>query len=471
MVLKLFSVSGTIKKRLLCIVLLVALVVVLFSLLLDNSQNKKKDRKLIENFKPLDTNSPAPFDPEIIPNFVGNKNNKDAEKSTLHVESEKHNVEPERNIPPRFLKKPTTEKSKSSRVPVNVAETIEFKGPSNKEQQEIVNAFLHAWRAYEKYAWGKDELHPLSKSGGTWFNCGLTILDSLDTMWIMNLKDEFAKGRKWVAESLRFNHPHVQLFEIVIRALGGLLSAYHFSGDAIFAEKARDLGNKLMPCVKAGLIPCRFADLSNPKSNRIGDHSTAEVGTIQLEFRDLARVFEDKSYEDPVNNIMRRLGSADKFDGLASANVNSQGEYQRSATVGAGASIDSYYEYLVKMWLQGGKTENDLKKDYITFVGGMKRHLLKYTKPGNLAFVGSLNGFHGSFRSEMEHLACFLPGTMALGVMKANMPKDHLDIAAQLTETCYQMYVKQPTGLSPEVVYMNTDPGSSRDFGQSVSAL
>lgn len=54
---------------------------------------------------------------------------------------------------------------------------------------------------------------------------------------------------------------------------------------------------------------------------------------------------------------MKRLGDADKYDGLASATVNSRGEYQRSSTVGVGASIDSYYEYLMKMYLQGGKEE------------------------------------------------------------------------------------------------------------------
>lgn len=60
---------------------------------------------------------------------------------------------------------------------------------------------------------------------------------------------------------------------------------------------------------------------------------------------------------------------------------------------------------------------------------------------------------------------------MALGYMKGDMPKEHLDIAAQLTETCYQMYIRQPTGLSPEVVHMNIGEGSSKDFGHTVSKI
>ena len=62
-------------------------------------------------------------------------------------------------------------------------------GPTNYQQEAVVDAFKHAWSAYKKYAWGRDELQPLTKSHSTWFNLGLTIVDSLDTMYIMGLKN------------------------------------------------------------------------------------------------------------------------------------------------------------------------------------------------------------------------------------------------------------------------------------------
>ena len=62
-------------------------------------------------------------------------------------------------------------------------------GPTNDRQRAVVEAYQHAWAAYKKYAWGKDELLPVSKSYGTWFGVGLTLVDSLDTMYIMGLKD------------------------------------------------------------------------------------------------------------------------------------------------------------------------------------------------------------------------------------------------------------------------------------------
>lgn len=50
-------------------------------------------------------------------------------------------------------------------------------------------AFRHAWKGYKDFAWGHDELRPLSKSYNEWFGLGLTLIDALDTMWILGLKE------------------------------------------------------------------------------------------------------------------------------------------------------------------------------------------------------------------------------------------------------------------------------------------
>ena len=108
----------------------------------------------------------------------------------------------------------------------------------NDRQKEVVEAFRYAWDGYKKYAWGHDELRPVSKSYGEWFGVGLTIIDSLDTMLLMNLREEFQQARDWVANSLTFEkNVDVNLFETTIRVLGGLLSAYHLSKDDLFLEK------------------------------------------------------------------------------------------------------------------------------------------------------------------------------------------------------------------------------------------
>lgn len=58
---------------------------------------------------------------------------------------------------------------------------------------------------------------------------------------------------------------------------------------------------------------------------------------------------------------------------------------------------------------------------------------------------------------------CFLPGTLALGAHNG-LSADHMDLAKQLMETCYQMYAQMETGLSPEIVHFNMHQGSIQDI-------
>lgn len=64
---------------------------------------------------------------------------------------------------------------------------------------------------------------------------------------------------------------------------------------------------------------------------------------------------------------------------------------------------------------------------------------------------------------DKEHLACFLPATLALGVIHG-LDKSHLTLAANLTKTCYEMYHQTATGLSGDIVAMNIDPHEGKDF-------
>lgn len=111
--------------------------------------------------------------------------------------------------------------------------------PQTEKQLEVVKAMRHAWKGYKAYAWGHDELRPISKTYSEWFLLGLTIVDSLDTLWLMNMMDEYKEAREWVANELVFDkHVTVNLFETTIRVLGGLLSIYHLSADPMYLNKA-----------------------------------------------------------------------------------------------------------------------------------------------------------------------------------------------------------------------------------------
>ncbi len=112
-----------------------------------------------------------------------------------------------------------------------------------------MKAFLHAWKGYEDIAWGADEVNPIKRRAKYWVpgGIGMTIIDSLDTILLMNLKGPYEKAREWVKTSLNFDKDaSISMFETTIRILGGLLSAYDLSHEKIFLEKAIDIGNRLL---------------------------------------------------------------------------------------------------------------------------------------------------------------------------------------------------------------------------------
>ncbi|XP_054466748.1 mannosidase, alpha, class 1B, member 1b isoform X2 [Anoplopoma fimbria] len=334
--------------------------------------------------------------------------------------------------------------------------------------EAVQEAFLHSWKGYKDFAWGHDELRPLSKSYSEWFGLGLTLIDALDTMWIMGLKTEFEEAKAWVATELTFNkNVDVNLFESTIRILGGLLSTYHLTGDTLFLDKAKDIGSRLMPAFNTpSKIP--YSDVNIGKGiahppRWTSDSTVAEVTSIQLEFRELSRLTQEPQYQAAVAEVMKQVHKLDgKLDGLVPMFINTNsGQFTHQGIYTLGARADSYYEYLLKQWIQGGKTEDQLLEDYVQAIEGVKKNLLQKSSPNGLTFVGEIS--HGQFSPKMDHLVCFLPGTLALGAHNG-LPADHMDLAKELMETCYQMYIQMETGLSPEIVHFNMHQGSIRDL-------
>lgn len=103
------------------------------------------------------------------------------------------------------------------------------------------------WNIYKMNGFGYDEVKPIS---GEIINDGLStfLIDSLDTLWLYDMKDEFYEARDYVRDKLNFNNvnKYQSTFEITIRILGGLLSAYYLSNDDVFKNKAIDLGDRLI---------------------------------------------------------------------------------------------------------------------------------------------------------------------------------------------------------------------------------
>lgn len=337
---------------------------------------------------------------------------------------------------------------------------LKFNGPQNNRQEAVVAAFKHSWDGYKKYAWGHDNVKPISRRYHEWFGLGLTIVDSLDTMYIMGLNDEFLRARKWVEDSLVFTlNRDVNLFEVTIRVLGGLLAAYHLSGDILFLNKAMDLGDRMMPAfsTRSG-VPYSDVNLGtrSAHSPKWGpDSSTSEVTSIQLEFRDLSRSTGQPKFEDAVRKVSEHVHKLEKYDGLVPIFINANtGQFREYATITLGARGDSYYEYLLKQWLQTGKTIDYLRDDYLLGIAGTQKHLVKYTAVNKYLFIAELIGANKEIKPKMDHLTCYLGGTLVLGTHHGLLSA-HNTLAEEIVKTCYQTYAIQPTFLAPEITYFN----------------
>lgn len=131
-----------------------------------------------------------------------------------------------------------------------------------------------------------------------------TIVDALDTLYVMGLKKEFAEATDFVA-NIDWAHPptssHVQLFETIIRYVGGLLSAYDLSHNPVFVERAVALADRLLPAFNSSTgIPYQYIDITTGTPIKGGPSVLAEIGTVQLEFFRLSDITGDQKYRQAV---------------------------------------------------------------------------------------------------------------------------------------------------------------------------
>ncbi|EXJ79059.1 mannosyl-oligosaccharide alpha-1,2-mannosidase [Capronia epimyces CBS 606.96] len=371
-------------------------------------------------------------------------------------------------------------------------------GDWSEQREAVKEVFQTSWAGYEKYAWGMDEYHPLSRKGKNMVEGGMgwIIVDALDTAMIMNLTSEVAKAREWMSTSLSYTANHdVSTFETTIRMLGGLLSAYYISttfpqlapqrdddtnqpGEDLYIEKATDLADRLLGAYDSPSgIP--YASVNLNTSQGIISHldagasSTAEAATLQLEMKYLSKITGEPVYWQRAENVLKVIDAHMQEDGLVPIFVYpSTGEF-RGENIRLGSRGDSYYEYLIKQYLQTGGVEAVYLDMWEEALEGIKKHLITYSKHASLTILAERpNGLGMPLTAKMDHLVCFMPGTIALAVtggqtveeakarLGSGWTKTHdenLKLAEELMKTCWGMYKVTPTGLAPEIAYFHTD--------------
>ena len=236
--------------------------------------------------------------------------------------------------------------------------------------------FLHAWNGYKKYAWGHDDLKPLSKGYHDWYAEPLlmTPVDALDTMILMGLKDEATDTKNYIIKNLSFDKDiSVQNFEVTIRLLGGLLSSYQLTGDTRLLALAEDLGNRLLPVFESPTgLPYRYVNL---KTGKVRDAKTnpAEAGTLLIEFGTLSKLTGRPIFYDKAKRALVAIYKRRSPIGLVGTWIDVEtGEWKDTDSHISGA-IDSYYEYLLKCWLLFD--DEDCKQMWLESIAAINKYL------------------------------------------------------------------------------------------------
>uniref|UniRef100_A0A4W5NBG6 alpha-1,2-Mannosidase n=1 Tax=Hucho hucho TaxID=62062 RepID=A0A4W5NBG6_9TELE len=331
--------------------------------------------------------------------------------------------------------------------------------PESLQRREKVKEMMKfAWDNYKRYAWGENELRPLSRNGndGRTFGGlrGASIVDSLDTLYIMGLGEEYQEAKEWVENNLNLKvGGEASLFEVNIRYVGGLLSAYYLTGEEVFKRKVVELGRNLLPAFNTPTgIPHGVVNLAGRSSGGdLGRSSVlAEFGTLHLEFVHLSELTSDPIYTEKVMNIRKHLNQLDKPRGLYPNALNPVSGNWEQHYVSIGALGDSFYEYLIKSYLMSDRTDEVAKRMYYAALEAIENNLVQRS-PGGLIYVAEWRG--GILDHRMGHLACFSGGMIGIGAEHGSPEtrQHQLDLAANITHTCHESYRRTPTKLGPEV--------------------
>lgn len=245
------------------------------------------------------------------------------------------------------------------------------------ETSRVRDEFAHAWQAYKRYAWGYDELRPLSLQGRNWYERSLlmTPVDVLDALVILGFDEEVDATLRLIARRLDFDlDVEVNIFETNIRILGGLLAGFQFTGDNRLLELAADLGRRFLPAFESPTgLPYRFVNL---KTGTVRGTVTnpAEAGTLVLELGLLShRTGESSFHSRAVRSLHALFERRSSIDLIGSHLDVETGEWVDQTSHIAGC-IDSYYEYLLKGWRFFG--DSDLKEMWDTHLTAILEHVV-----------------------------------------------------------------------------------------------
>ncbi|ATZ51000.1 hypothetical protein BCIN_06g04560 [Botrytis cinerea B05.10] len=339
----------------------------------------------------------------------------------------------------------------------------------------VKSNFTHAWNGYTSHAWLKDEVMPLS--GGSMDPFGgwaASLVDTLDTLWIMGMHSEFKVAVEAIQE-IDFSTcalDQINVFETTIRYLGGFLSAYELSDGKypVLLQKAKEMGEMLyksfdtpnhLPILRWYYHVAATGAVQDAEENVL----ESEIGSLTLEFTRLSQITGDLRYYDAVQRIMNIFDNQQplsKLPGMWPVVVNAKDmNFVEYGGFTIGGMADSLYEYLPKQHLLLGGATQQYRRMYEFSMIAMRRNIFfrPMTKngedvrlPGNVDSDGKTSVTELKTDGEAQHLGCFAGGMVAIGAKIFENEQD-LELARKLTDGCLWAYENMPLGIMPEKMH------------------
>ena len=190
----------------------------------------------------------------------------------------------------------------------------------------------------------------------------MTAIDSLDTLYLMNLKKEVNAAMELVRK-LDFDiNRGSSVFELNIRITGGLLAIYDMTKDPLYLKKAEEMAERMLPAFETPSgIPDNSINLHTGyhqgPSWTGGNAILAELGTLSVEFLYLASKSGNQKFKKVMDRLYETLKKSHTMDGLLPMRMNTATGQGNGGPYSMSGGTDSYYEYLLKMWIMEGKQD------------------------------------------------------------------------------------------------------------------
>jgi glycosyl hydrolase family 47 len=247
---------------------------------------------------------------------------------------------------------------------------------------QIKTEFLHAWNGYKQFAFGHDEVHPISGTASEFFVAGhpigLSIIEALDTLYVMELDSELAAGVAWIEQNLNFDiDGNFHVFEAIIRVVGGLLTGFLATGNQKLLDLTVDITDRLLPAFTKSPtgMPYQFVNLHTGAVSG-NTPPLAEIGTNILEFGVLSQLTGDQKYFQAAKKAYRAAVAKRSRLNLMGTSLNVEtGQWADSTDVAPNPPVDSFYEYLWGGWaLLGDQESHDW---FVLFNNAMTQHMVE----------------------------------------------------------------------------------------------